>query len=152
MDGSPDTIPESDRTAEERPVDPVRAEVASRVREALDLEPGEALDRAYVFDALERHEVAFALALVTIRSAEESGRLQMVAIGSRAEGASVPLHDFVRRAWFPEPLLPSILAELIDRCGVDGAAYRELDLSTRETDVGLETLVDALAPTAAEPA
>lgn len=127
--------------------DPVRAEVDARVREALALEVDDAFDRAFVFDALERHDVAFALALVTIRPAGDPDRLEMVAIGSRAVGAAVPLHDFVRRARFPEPLLPSILAELIDRCGVDGAVYRELDLSDRATEAALVTLVDALAPT-----
>lgn len=132
-------------------VDPVRAEVDARVREALALEVDDVLDRAFVFDALERHEVAFTLVLVTVRPAEEPDRLEMVAIGSRAVGAAVPLHDFVRRARFPEPLLPSILAELIDRCGVDGAVYRELDLSDGETETALGALVDALAR-APEPA
>ena len=95
-----------------------------RVLTALRLSPGELVERAYLFDPLERAGVAFLLALVTKRLAD--GQLEMVALGGRAD---VPGEiDFARRARFPDDVLPAILTELIDRCGAEGAAYREIDL------------------------
>lgn len=146
MSEASEICPTTDPGDGSAPVDPVRAGFDARVREALALDQGDGLDRAYVFDALERGGVAFSLVLVTVRRAGDPARLEMVAIGGRSEPSAIPAHDFVRRARFPEPLLPSILADLIDRCGVEGALYHEIDLADADVDTGLATLLEALAP------
>jgi hypothetical protein len=97
---------------------------AERLAVALGLEPGETLERAYVFDPIERGGVAFRLALVTKRRAD--GSLEMAALGGRADQPHEI--DFARRARFPDEVLPSILGELIERCDAEGAAYREVEL------------------------
>src|SRR5688500_5590205 len=97
-----------------------------RLVEALELRPGERLERAYVFDPIERGGIAFLLTLVTKRLAD--GRLEMTALGSRGSTPGEIALEFTRRASFPEDVLRSILAELIDRTGAEGAAYREIDL------------------------
>ena len=127
--------------------EPTAAEVAEEAsREALiaeleaavALEDDETLERAYVFEPVERRDVSFTLALVTKRLAD--GRLEMVAVGGRVAGEQVQARDFVRRARFPEAVLSQILAEFIDRCGVEGAMYREIPLTDRDS------LADLLAP------
>ena len=105
---------------------------------AVALEDDETLEKAYVFEPVERRDVSFTLALVTKRLAD--GRLEMVAVGGRVEGEQVDARDFVRRARFPEAVLTQILAEFIDRCGVEGAMYREIPLT------GRDSLADLLAP------
>lgn len=120
------------------------AELESAVR----LEEGESLERAYVFEPVERGGVSFTLTLVTKRLAPD--RLEMVAVGGRVEGERTAGRDFVRRARFPDAVLPEILAEFIDRCGVEGALYREIPLSGRDDVPPFERLADELlAPRAA---
>lgn len=92
----------------------------------LAIEGDESLDRAFVFDPLERKGVSFTLALVTKRSGAD--HLEMVAIGGRADSKGQPDFDFIRRARFPSALLPEILREFIDRCGVEGVNHREIRL------------------------
>lgn len=113
---------------------------------AVRLEEGEALERAYVFEPVERGDVSFTLALVTKRLAPD--RLEMVAVGGRIDGGRTAARDFVRRARFPEAILPEILAEFIDRCGVEGALYREIPLAGRDVDPlrPLERLAELLVP------
>jgi hypothetical protein len=113
---------------------------------AVSLQEGETLERAYVFEPVERRDVSFTLALVTKRLGPD--RLEMVAVGSRADRDQVASQDFVRRARFPEAVLSEILTEFIDRCGVEGAMYREVPLTGRETDPvpPLERLAELLAP------
>ncbi|HUP01323.1 MAG TPA: hypothetical protein VM737_07385 [Gemmatimonadota bacterium] len=94
--------------------------------EALQLEEGQRLERLYLFDRLERGETTFSLAFVVKRVGAD--RLEMVAIGGRAATDGLPAQDFVRRARFPEPVLSLILAEFIDRSGMEGAMYREVAL------------------------
>ena len=48
-----------------------------------------------------------------------------------------------RRARFPDEVLPSILAEIIDRCDAEGAVYREVDLDV-DADTAAELQVAAL--------
>lgn len=121
------------------------AETRDRRREALReivrLGAAERLDRVYLFEPLSRREVAFRLALVTKRTGE--GRLEMIAIGERAEKSAPPARDFVRRARFPEAVLPSILEEFIERCGVEGARYREVRL---DRGAGVESHEDPIDP------
>jgi hypothetical protein len=112
---------------------------------AVDLSDGEALDRAFVFEPVTRREVSFTLALVTKRL--DGDRLEMVAVGGRADAERATSHDFVRRARFPEAVLPEILAEFIDRCGVEGALYREVPLTgTDEGEGSLARLAELMAP------
>ena len=116
------------------------------------LEAGESLERAYVFEPVERGEVSFTLALVTKRLAPD--RLEMIAVGGRVEGEHTAARDFVRRARFPDSVLPEILAEFIDRCGVEGALYREISLSGRDAgaDAPLERIAEELlAPSRTAP-
>lgn len=133
--------------APERSADAEFARVAlvAELEAAVGLQDGEALDRAYVFEPVERREVSFTLALVTKRLGGD--RLEMVAVGGRAEGERTASHDFVRRARFPAAVLPEILAEFIDRCGVEGALYREVPLTGGESTEGpLDRLAGLLAP------
>ena len=95
-------------------------------REIVALEPGERLDRAFVFDPVDRGKTSFRLSLVTKSLAD--GRVEMTAIGDRSTGDDPPERDFLRRARFPADALPQILEEFIERCGVDGALYREVPL------------------------
>jgi len=96
---------------------------------------------------MERGGVAFLLALVTKRLAD--GRLEMAALGGRADTPGWMELEFARCARFPDEVLPSILAEIIDRCDAEGAVYREVDL---DVDVGtaaelqVAALVDRLLP------
>ena len=116
----------------------------AEIEAAVALADGETLDRAFVFEPVERREVSFTLALVTKRLGGD--RLEMVAVGGRADGAREALDDFVRRARFPEAVLPEILAEFIDRCGVEGALYREVPLSGGEGEDGpLDRLAELMA-------
>jgi hypothetical protein len=123
-----------------------RDSLVAELDTAVGLAEGETLERAYVFERVERGDVSFTLALVTKRLAPD--RLEMVAVGGRLEGERSAARDFVRRARFPEAVLPEILAEFIDRCGVEGALYREISLTDRESDSRrpLERLAEALAP------
>lgn len=123
-----------------------RDSLVAELETAVGLAEGETLERAYVFERVERGDVSFTLALVTKRLTPD--RLEMVAVGGRLEGERSAARDFVRRARFPESVLPEILAEFIDRCGVEGALYREIALTGREADprLPLERLAEALAP------
>jgi hypothetical protein len=125
-------------------VSEARQLILAELEAAIGLEEGESLDRAFVFEPVERKDVSFTLALVTKRLADD--RLEMVAFGGRSDQA--PSHDFVRRARFPEEVLPEILAEFIDRCGVEGALHREILLSGRDADTPnpIERLAELLAP------
>jgi len=122
-----------------------RKALVADLEAAVRLGEGEVLERAYVFEPVERRDVSFTLALVTKRLA--SDRLEMVAVGGRVDKERVTEHDFVRRAQFPEAVLPEILAEFIDRCGVEGAMYREVPLAGRDADPvrPLERLAEILA-------
>ena len=110
--------------------DAARDALVAELETAVRLEAGESLERAYVFEPVARGEVSFTLALVTKRLAP--GRLEMIAVGGRVEAERTAAREFVRRARFPDPVLPEILAEFIDRCGVEGALYREISLAARD--------------------
>lgn len=110
--------------------DAARDALVAELEAAVRLEAGESLERAYVFEPVARGEVSFTLALVTKRLAP--GRLEMIAVGGRVEAERTAAREFVRRARFPDPVLPEILAEFIDRCGVEGALYREISLAGRD--------------------
>lgn len=128
-------------------MDEGRENARGRVAEALRLQPGEMLERAYVFEPVERKGVSFLLALVTKRLLD--GRLEMAALGGRADAPGSIELEFARRAQFPDEVLPSILAELIERCDAATAAYREVDLgliSGAAVDVQVAALVDRLVP------
>jgi len=127
-----------------QPMSEARQPILAELEAAIGLEEGESLDRAFVFEPVERKDVSFTLALVTKRLTDD--RLEMVAFGGRSDQA--PSHDFVRRARFPEDVLPEILAEFIDRCGVEGALHREVPLGGRDPDSPnpLERLAELLAP------
>ena len=96
-------------------------------------------ERAYVFEPLERRETSFSLVFVT--KAFPDGRLELVALGGRAPGGGGNGWDFVRRARFPRSTLAVVLEEFIERCGVEGASYREVDLS-QTSGSGLERLAE----------
>jgi hypothetical protein len=124
-----------------------RAVVAERVASALRLAEGEALERAYLFEPVERRGVSFLLALVTKRRTD--GGLEMAALGGRADAPGLIELEFARRARFPDDVLPSILAEIIERCDAEGAAYREVDLRAAAAASAAEQvsgLVDELVP------
>ena len=76
-----------------------RQPILAELEAAIGLEEGESLDRAFVFEPVERKDVSFTLALVTKRLADD--RLEMVAFGGRSGGNQAASHDFVRRARFP---------------------------------------------------
>lgn len=122
--------------------DAARDALTADLQAAVRLEAGESLERAYVFEPVERGDVSFTLALVTKRLG--SDRLEMVAVGGRVEGERTAAREFVRRARFPDSVLPEILAEFIDRCGVEGALYREIPLSRRDAGPPLERLAEEL--------
>ena len=124
-------------TSTEAPVD-----AAARLERLLAFAPGDAVERAYLFEPLERRDTSFALVFVT-KSCPD-GRLELVALGGRAPSGGGDGWDFVRRARFPRPTLTVVLEEFIDRCGALGASYREVDLS-EGSGSGLERLVDLLA-------
>lgn len=139
--------PQDAEAASESPseAEVARAALLTELEAAVRLEEGEALDRAYVFEPVERREVSFTLALVTKRL--DADRLEMVAVGGRSDGQAAGFQDFVRRARFPEAVLPEILAEFIDRCGVEGALYREVTLTGGESEGRpLERLAELMAP------
>ena len=114
---------------------------------ALAISPGDEVERAYVFEPLERGGASFTLLFVT--RAEPDDRLEMIALGRRAQGGVAGDWDFVRRARFPRTTLSTVLEEFIERCGVDGAAYREVDLSG-EGIAGLERHLAAASPSSPE--
>lgn len=114
------------------------------LRDILDLQVGERLERLYLFQPVERKEVAFSLALVTKRLDGE--RLELIAIGGRAIPPAPLDRDFVRRARFPERVLPRILEEFIDRGGAGDAGWREIPLAGPEDADPLDALLDALEP------
>ena len=99
-----------------------------------------------MFEPLERKDVSFRLALVTKRL--DGNRLEMIALGARSGAAAEIEHDFVRRARFPDSLLSEILTEFIDRCGAEGALYREIALHDPRSDARspIERLAELLAP------
>ncbi len=128
--------------------DPLPDASREALREILDLRDGERLERLYLFEAVERRDVAFSLALVTKWIDPE--RLEMVAIGGRSAAAAPPDRDFVRRARFPERVLPRILEEFIDRGGVGDAGWREFPLSGPESGDPMDALMEALEPAPGE--
>lgn len=138
--------PEGPALDPETAADSHRDALVVELETAVSLEAGEVLERAYVFEPVERGDVSFTLALVTKRLSPD--RLEMVAVGGRIEGERTAARDFVRRARFPEAVLSEILAEFIDRCGVEGALYREIPLADRDSDPlrPLERLAELLAP------
>jgi hypothetical protein len=119
-----------------------------RLVDTLEIGPGERLERAYVFDPIERGGVAFLLTLVTKRLAD--GRLEMTALGSRGSAPGEIALEFTRSARFPEDVLSSILVELIERTGAEGAAYREIHLGIApgtEPAEQVTTLLERILPT-----
>ena len=127
---------------------PIRA---NRLERILALSSGETLERAYLFEPLERGGTSFSMVFVTKAGAE--GRLEMIALGGRVGAGEEPGWDFVRRARFPRATLSDVLEEFIERCGVEGATYRELDLSTVGPEAGLPSLLHHLSsPGPATPA
>ncbi len=100
---------------------------ASRLERVLALSPGDSIERAYLFTPLERGGTSFSLVFVTKACADD--RLEMIALGGRTGAEGEPWWDFVRRARFPRATLPAVLEEFIERCGAEGASYREIDLS-----------------------
>lgn len=146
---TPDAVPAVDAAPS---ANAARDSLVAELEAAVRLETGESLERAYVFEPVERGDVSFTLALVTKRLAPD--RLEMIAVGGRVEGERTAARDFVRRARFPDSVLSEILAEFIDRCGVEGALYREISLSGRDTDAisPLERLAEELlAPSRTAP-
>jgi hypothetical protein len=126
------------------------ADAVARLEQLFALTAGDAVERAYVFEPLERRDTSFSLVFVT-RSCPD-GRLEMVALGGRASGGAVEGWDFMRRARFPRATLALVLEEFIERCGIEGAAYREVDL-LEGPEPGLQRLADLLAgPTGTEEA
>jgi len=126
------------------------ADAVARLEQLFALTAGDAVERAYVFEPLERRDTSFSLVFVT-RSCPD-GRLEMVALGGRASGGAVEGWDFMRRARFPRATLAVVLEEFIERCGIEGAAYREVNL-LEGPEPGLQRLVDLLAgPTGTEEA
>jgi hypothetical protein len=131
-------------TSTEAPVDAV-----ARLERLFALTPGDAVERAYVFEPLERRNTSFSLVFVTRSCAD--GRLELVALGGQAPGGGDGW-DFVRRARFPRATLAVVLEEFIERCGVEGAVYREVDL-LEGSESGLQRLAGLLAgPTGSEEA
>lgn len=130
------------------PTEEALAGSIAALAEAMRLAPGERLERCYRFEVIERGDTTFTLALVTKRVALD--RLELVAVGSRLGGAAPAGWDFIRRARFPDAVLPRILAEFMDRCGVEGAAYGELAFEDPAEDPAdqLASLAALLAPPA----
>ena len=125
--------------------------LVAELEAAVRLGEGQSLERAYLFEPVERGDVSFTLVLVTKRLGHD--RLEMIAVGGRVEGERTDARDFVRHARFPDSVLPEILAEFIDRCGVEGALYREIALSGRDADAipPLERLAAELLANRAAP-
>jgi hypothetical protein len=148
----PHAAPEAVATPDVEPANAAREALVAELEAAVRLQADETLERAYVFEPVERGDVSFTLSLVTKRLAPD--RLEMVAVGGRVEGDRRAARDFVRRARFPDSVLPEILAEFIDRCGVEGALYREIPLSGRDASAvpPFERVADELlAPDRAAP-
>ncbi|HKY61342.1 MAG TPA: hypothetical protein VJP59_10060 [Gemmatimonadota bacterium] len=125
-------------------------DAVARLERLLALSADDTVERAYVFEPLERRDTSFSLVFVT-RSCPD-GRLEMVALGGRGLGGAGEGWDFVRRARFPRATLAVVLEEFIERCGVEGAAYREVDL-LEGPEPGLQRLAELLAgPTGTEEA
>ncbi len=110
----------------------------------LVLSPGDSLERAYLFEPLERGGTYFSLVFVTKECADD--RLEMIALGGRAGAGEEAGWDFVRRARFPRATLAAVLEEFIERCGMEGAAYREVDLTGKGPEAGLSGLSQLLNP------
>jgi hypothetical protein len=119
-------------------------ETLAQLARVVQLKDRQRLESVYVFDPVVRRETAFSLALVTKRLDNE--RLEMVAIGERAVGAATPARDFIRRARFPADILPLILEEFIDRCGVEGASYREVHIENENPSEQLSELAALVLP------
>lgn len=100
---------------------------AHGLERALALSPGDSIERAYLFAPLERGGTSFSLVFVTKACGDD--RLEMIALGGRTGAEETRGWDFVRRARFPRATLSAVLEEFIERCGVEGASYREIDLS-----------------------
>jgi len=129
--------------------DEVHVAANDRVAAVLRLGEGEILERAYVFEPVERKGISFLLALVTKRRSD--GGLEMAALGSRAGSPGLVELEFARRARFPDDVLPTILAEIIERCDAEGAAYREIDLDLAAgtpAEAQVAALVEQLLPAA----
>lgn len=114
---------------------------------ALAISPGDEVERAYLFEPLERGGTSFTLLFVTRAGPDD--RLELIALGRRATGGVTGDWDFVRRARFPRATLSAVLEEFIERCGVEGAAYREVDLSG-DGIAGLERHLAAASPGSSE--
>lgn len=120
-------------------------DLITELQDAVRLADGERLERVYVFDPVVRKETTFSLALVTKSTAD--GVLEMVAIGERRPEAATRDLDFVRKARFPAERLSQILEEFIDRCGVEGAVYREFMIEADGThEEQLAELCELLTP------
>jgi hypothetical protein len=98
-----------------------------------------------VFEPVERKDVSFT-GLVTKRLADDRWRWWPSAGGAKAT-RPVTISFGAR---FPDAVLPEILAEFIDRCGVEGALHREFPLAEWHADAPnpLERLAELLAPAA----
>ncbi|HET9581832.1 MAG TPA: hypothetical protein VFP76_03370 [Gemmatimonadota bacterium] len=123
----------------------VPVDAVARLERLLALTPGDTIERAYLFEPLKRGGTSFSLAFVTKSCSD--GRLELVALGGRGTGAGAEGWDFVRRARFPAATLAAVLEEFIERCGVEGAAYRQIDLLA-----GHESSLQRLSGLLAEPA
>lgn len=110
----------------------------------LALSPRDTLERAYLFEPLERRGTSFSLVFVTKECAD--GRLEMIALGGRLGPEDETGWDFVRRARFSRATLTAVLEEFIERCGMEGAAYREIDLGGVGPEAGLSGLSRLLSP------
>ena len=119
-------------------------ETIAQLAKVVQLKDRERLERVYVFDPVVRRETAFSLALITKRLDDE--RLEMIAIGERSVGATTRARDFIRRARFPAEILPLILEEFIDRCGVEGASYREVYIENENPSEQLSELAALVSP------
>ncbi|MGH7571623.1 MAG: hypothetical protein ACREMK_07250 [Gemmatimonadota bacterium] len=115
----------------------------SRLERILALAPGDALERAYLFEPLERGGTSFSLVFVMKACADD--RLEMIALGGRIGVPGEAGWDFVRRARFPRTTLADVLEEFIERCGMEGASYREIDLAGDGPEAGLAGLSQLLA-------
>ncbi len=114
----------------------------SRLERVLALAPGDTIERAYLFEPLERRGTSFSLVFVTKGRADD--RLEMIALGGRLGAEGKAGWDFVRRARFPRTTLSAVLEEFIERCGMEGASYREIDLSGDGPEAGLSGLLHLL--------
>ena len=144
MTEAPADTPDTTGTPTETPTEaPTEVDGLDALRDVVALAPGETLERVYRFEPLERREARFTLALVTVRLPD--GRLELVAIGGRTESGVGAPHEFVRRARFPEEVLPKILEELADRASAE-ATWREIALAPPAGADPIAVLAEALLP------